>query len=97
MNTYECSELADKIQSELSWIASDSTSLEMILALSILIGRYGDARHDAAELSLKTEARIEELEAVLKAFIDWTTDEHGTLSLLDDLALWKRAEEVLNK
>jgi hypothetical protein len=58
---------------------------------------HRDARHSAAELSFKAEARIEELEEVIKAFLDWTTNEHGTLSLLDDVALWKRAEEVLKK
>lgn len=56
---------------------------------------HRDARHAAAELSLKAEARIEELEEVLKAFLDWTTNEYGNLSLLDDVALWKRAEQVL--
>lgn len=58
---------------------------------------HRDARHAAAELSLKVEARIEELEDVLKAFVDWKTNEEGTLSLVDDEELWKRAEEVLNK
>lgn len=58
---------------------------------------HRDARHAAAELSLKAEARIEELEDVIKAFLDWTTNEHGNLSLLDDVALWKRAEEVLKR
>lgn len=56
---------------------------------------HRDARHAAAELSLKAEARIEDLEDVIKAFLDWTTNEHGNLSLLDDVALWKRAEQVL--
>jgi hypothetical protein len=56
-----------------------------------------DARHAAAELSLKAEARIEELEEILKAFVNWRTNEEGTMSLVDDEELWKRAEEVLNK
>lgn len=47
MNTYSCNELANKIQDELKWIASDATSLDLILALSILIGRYGDHNNSA--------------------------------------------------
>lgn len=39
---YSCNELANKIDEELRWIASDATGFELILALSILIGRYGD-------------------------------------------------------
>ena len=58
---------------------------------------HRDARHSAAELSLKAEARIDELEGALKAFVNWKTNEEGTLSLVDDEELWKRAEEVLNK
>jgi predicted small metal-binding protein len=58
-------------------------------------GHHEEKPSESAELSLKAEARIEELEEVIKAFLDWTTNEHGNLSLLDDVALWKRAEEVL--
>ena len=39
--------------------------------------------------------RIKELEDVLKAFVNWKTNEAGTSSLVDDEELWKRAEEVL--
>lgn len=39
--------------------------------------------------------KIEELEGVIKAFLSWETDEHGSKSLLDDEELWKRAAEVL--
>lgn len=60
MGTYKCEELANTIQENLSWIASGTTSLDMILALSILIGRYGDHSNSAMigkELaeSIKTE------------------------------------------
>lgn len=57
---------------------------------------HRDARHAAAELSLKVEARIEELEAILERFITWQTDEEGKASLLDDDEFWLKAEEVLN-
>lgn len=59
---------------------------------------HKESHHSAAELSLKAEARIEELVEVLKAFVNWTTpvEGYGSLSLLDDEELWKRAEEVLN-
>ena len=67
---------------------------DMFSAHSYKIG-HRDARHTAAELSLKAEARIEELAEVIKTFLDWTTNENGNLSLVDDEALWKRAEEVL--
>lgn len=56
---------------------------------------HRDACHAAAELSLKAETRIEELEEALKAFVNWTTNEAGTLALVDDEELWKRAEDVL--
>lgn len=42
---------------------------------------HRDARHSAAELSLKAEARIEELEFLLKEAIPWLNhyeDCHGT-------------------
>lgn len=39
--------------------------------------------------------KLKELEGVIKAFIEWETDEHGSKSLLDDEVLWKRADEVL--
>lgn len=57
---------------------------------------HRDARHAAAELSLKADARIEELEAILERFVTWQTDEEGKASLLDDDELWLKAEEVLN-
>lgn len=57
---------------------------------------HQDARHAAAELSLKAEARIEELEAILERFVTWQTDEEAKASLLDDDELWLKAEEVLN-
>lgn len=53
-----------------------------------------DARRAAAELSLKAEARIDELEEVLKAFVNWERTQHIE-SLFDDHELWKRAEQVL--
>lgn len=43
------------------------------------------------------EGYIEGLEEALKAFVNWKTNEEGTLSLVDDEELWKRAEEVLKK
>lgn len=55
---------------------------------------HRDARHSAAELSLKAEARIEELEEALKAFVNWERTQHIE-SLFDDHELWKRAEQVL--
>lgn len=57
---------------------------------------YGhrDARHSAAELSLKAEARIEELEEALKGFVNWERTQHIE-SLFDDHELWKRAEQLL--
>lgn len=58
---------------------------------------HRDARHAAAELALKAQARIEELEEVLTAFVTWETDAEGKLSMLDDDELWLKAEEVLNK
>jgi hypothetical protein len=39
--------------------------------------------------------RIDELESVLKDFVDWTTDSTGTLALVDDQTLWERTENVL--
>ena len=39
--------------------------------------------------------RIDELESVLKEFVDWATDSTGTLALVNDQALWERAENVL--
>lgn len=61
--------------------------------------REGNVESTSAELSLKAEARIEELEEILRAFVNWTTptEKYGSTSLLDDEELWKRAEEVLNK
>jgi len=58
---------------------------------------HRDARHDAAELALKAQARIEELEDILAAFVNWQTDAEGKLSMLDDDELWLKAEDVLNK
>lgn len=55
---------------------------------------HRDARQAAAELSLKAEARIEELEEMLKAFVSWERSQHIE-SLFDDHELWERAEEVL--
>lgn len=56
---------------------------------------HRDARHAAAELSLKAEAQIEELEAVLGKFVNWTTNEAGTKSIGEDVELWELAEKVL--
>lgn len=39
--------------------------------------------------------RIDELEAVLSRFVNWTTNEAGTKSLGDDVELWELAEKVL--
>jgi len=58
---------------------------------------HRDARHAAAELALKAQARIEELEDILAAFVNWQTDAEGKLSMLDDDELWLKAEDVLNK
>lgn len=76
-----------------------------IMNIPTIIGTYNDefcyklghrdARHAAAELSLKVEARIDELEAVLSKFVNWTTNEAGTISLGDDVELWELAEKVL--
>jgi hypothetical protein len=41
------------------------------------------------------QERVEELEEVLSAFVNWKTNDEGTLSLVDDEELWKRAEQVL--
>jgi len=43
----------------------------------------------------EAEARIEELEAVLSKFVNWTTDKAGTKSIGDDVELWELAEKVL--
>lgn len=51
--------------------------------------------HNVVELSLKANARIEELEAVLSKFVNWTMNEAGTISLGDDVELWELAEKVL--
>lgn len=58
---------------------------------------HRDARHAAAELALKAQARIEELEEALTAFVTWQTDAEGKLSMLDDDELWLKAEKVLNR
>jgi len=39
--------------------------------------------------------RVEELEAVLNKFVNWTTNEAGTKALGDDVDLWELAEKVL--
>lgn len=65
---------------------------------------YGDyydgfyqCRDEATVIASKADERINELEEALRAFVNWKTNEEGTLSLVDDEELWKRAEEVLNK
>lgn len=69
MNTYSCNELANKIQDELKWIASDATSLDLILALSILIGRYGDHNNSALiGKELADQIRVEEYERAKRDF-----------------------------
>lgn len=40
--TYDCEKYADKIAGEIGWICAGANDLEIILALSILIGRYGN-------------------------------------------------------
>ena len=69
MNTYQCEELANTIQENLSWIASEATSLDMILALSIVIGRYGDHNNSAMiGKELAESIKTEEYERAKKDF-----------------------------
>lgn len=56
---------------------------------------HSDAIKEAALLTKNHEKRVQELEEILKAFVNWATDETGTKSLLDDEELWSRAEKIL--
>lgn len=56
---------------------------------------HRDARHAAAELSLKAEARIEELEEALKGLLN---EAHGATKPLHRLSEWSvKAQKVLEK
>lgn len=55
---------------------------------------HRDARHAAAELALKADARIEVLEQALKSILDWQPTQH-VQSIFDDHELWNHAEELL--
>ena len=71
--------------------------LDAVSAAGAAAYKYGhrDARHAAAELSLKAEARIEELEEVLKGLLN---EAHTATKPLHSHSEWSiKAQKVLEK
>jgi hypothetical protein len=50
---------------------------------------------DVSLFSINHEKRIQELEDILKCFVNWKTDKDGNKSILDDDELWDRSEKIL--
>lgn len=82
------------LHSEIMNIPCDVSKVNSDRQLVFKLG-HRDARHAAAELSLKAEARIEELEEVLKGLLN---EAHTASKPLHSHSEWSiKAQKVLGK